>query len=125
MPQQRLYYEYVDGRLIPYWFVLTFGFDEINWDKQFFYFDLVKPFEYIERSEFDESLIGMSMQLSDLIFNLDHPYRIGINLKSLRKRIERHGVDPYVVKQFILSVPELNDFLAYLPVQRQISFITQ
>lgn len=125
MPQQRLYYDFMDGQLIPFWYVLSFDPGEINWEKSAFYYNAIKPFTFIERSEFDESLISMSMQLSDLIFNLDHLYRIGINLKSLRKRIERHGVDPYVVKQFILSVPELNDFLAYLPVQRQISFITQ
>ncbi|MBP1917222.1 hypothetical protein J2Z23_004207 [Lederbergia galactosidilyticus] len=124
MPQQRLYYEYENGDLIPYWYALTFDLCEIDWDKPAYYFEVIKPFEYIERIEFDESLISMSIQLADFIFNVNYPNRIGINLKSIKKRIEKHGVDPYIVQQFILSTPELNDFLMFLPQERKQDFIT-
>ncbi len=125
MPQQRLYYEYENGELIPYWYTLTFEMGEINWDKPAYYFDAIKPFECIERSEFDESLISISMQLSDFIFNVNSPNRLGISLRRVKNLIERHGVDPCVVQRFILSTPELNDLLAYLPMKRQLSFITK
>ncbi|KRG12986.1 hypothetical protein ACA30_16880 [Virgibacillus soli] len=125
MPQQRLYYEYENGELLPYWYCLTFDVGEINWEKPAYYYDAIKPLEYIERAEFDESLISMAIQLSDLIFNVDRPNRIGISLKRVKARIERHGVDPYIIQRFIISIPDLNDLLGYLPEQRQLSFITK
>ncbi len=67
----------------------------------------------------------MAIQLSDLIFNVDRPNRIGISLKRVKARIERHGVDPYIIQRFIISIPDLNDLLGYLPEQRQLSFITK
>lgn len=123
MPQQRLYYDYVDNQLIPFWYVLTYQHCELNWDKPVNYYDAIKPFEYVERGEFDETLISTSIYLSDVIFNRNFPSKIGINLQSVKKRIERHGVDPYVVRQFIISTPEINELLLVLPTDRKISFV--
>ncbi|OAK72656.1 hypothetical protein [Lederbergia galactosidilytica] len=123
MPQQRLYYDFMDGHLMPFWYVLSFDPGEIDWDKQAFYYDAIKPFVFIERGDFDESLISMSISLSDLLFNMDFPNRIGINLKRLKRKIESHRVDPYVIQQFILSTPEINDFLMFLPARRHMEFV--
>jgi hypothetical protein len=123
MPQQRLYYEYVDGELIPYWYVLSFQSFEVNWDKPIFYFDAIKPFEYIDRDEFDDSKVSMSISLSDLVFNYESPGRIGIRIAVIKKRLEVHKVDPYVVNQFIISVPEVNELLEMLPAEREMTLM--
>ncbi|MEK3890205.1 hypothetical protein [Bacillus sp. FSL K6-3431] len=123
MPQQRLYYDYVDDQLIPYWYVLTFRYNQLDWDQTVYYFDAIKPFEFVERDEFDDSFINMSFNLSDLVFNKCYPHKIGINLKCVRKRIELHGVDPCVVRQFILQAPEINEFLEILPTKRTMEFV--
>ncbi|MEH7122073.1 hypothetical protein V7127_02390 [Bacillus sp. JJ1773] len=123
MPQQRMYYEYVDQQLIPYWYVLTFSPCELNWDKHVFYYDVIKPFEYIERGDFDESVISMSIHLSDLVFNHNLPEQIGINLYSIRKRIESYGVDPDVVRQLIIPTPELENFIELLPTVQKMSLV--
>ncbi|MCM3111642.1 hypothetical protein [Lederbergia lenta] len=122
MPQQRLYYEFVDNQLIPYWYVLTFQHQEIDWEKSIIYYDAISPFEYVERHEFDDTQVSMLIHLSDLIFN-QNTQSIGISLKNVRKRIDRYGVDPYIVQQFVLSIPDLDDFLTFLPTSRKIAFV--
>lgn len=117
MPKQRLYYEYIDGQLVPYWFVLTLNPCEVDWDKPVFHFDLIKPLEFVERNEFDDSQISMSIYLSDLIFNNLSTERIGINLTAVKRRIEKHGMDPELFTQFVLSAPEVEDFLLVLPTE--------
>lgn len=123
MPQQSLYYEYVEKQLIPYWYVLTFSPLELNWDKHIHYYDAIKPFEYTGRDEFDQSIISMPFYLSELIFNNDLPGKIGLHLSIIRKRFESEGVDPYLVRQLILLPHELNEFIEILPKERKINFL--
>jgi hypothetical protein len=123
MPQQRLYFEYVDNELIPYWYVLTFQTSEINWDKPVFYFEAIKPFEYVERDEFDESKISMSIYLTDLILNDQSPKKMGINLNTIKSRLIRYKVDPGIVRQFIISAPEVYDLLELLPKHRKMDLL--
>jgi hypothetical protein len=123
MPQQRLYYEYVDEKLIPYWYVLTFRPCELNWDNPIFHFDVIKPFEYVERDEFDESKISMSIYLTDLILNDKSPERMGVNLNTIKSRLIRYKVDPGIVRQFIISAPEVYDLLELLPKHRKMDLL--
>jgi len=122
MPVQRLYYDYVDKQVVPYWYVLTFKPCDINWDKPVYVFDAIMPFEFIERDEFDETLISMSIYFSDFIFNKANPGKVGLNLKSIKKRLDKYGVDPYVVRQLIVSLPDIYEVLEYLPKNRKMSF---
>ncbi|MBY0122199.1 hypothetical protein [Bacillus sp. S/N-304-OC-R1] len=121
MPQQRLYYEYVEKQLVPYWYVLTFSPFELNWDKHIHYYDALKPFEYTGRDEFDESIISMPIYLSDLVFNNDLPGKIGIHLSTIRKRIESIGVDPCLIRQLVLPHPELDEFINILPKELKLN----
>ncbi|MEY8346464.1 hypothetical protein [Niallia circulans] len=123
MPQQRIYHEYVDNTLVPYWYVLTFDNCEINWDKQILYYDAIAPFEFIERDEFDESIASFSVHLSDFVINKDRPLQLGLNLRSIRKRILKYGVDPYIIRQFIIQIPDINDVLKLIPNSRKIKYI--
>jgi hypothetical protein len=123
MPQQRLYFEYVDNDLVPFWYVLTFKYGEVNWDNDVFYFTPIQPFEYVERYEFDESLIAVTIFYSDFVFNTSYPEKFGININSVKKRIERHGLDPDIVRQFIISIPDINDLLSMLPTERKLTLL--
>jgi hypothetical protein len=122
MPRQRMYHEYVDGELIPFWYVLTFDSSKIQWDKSVLHYEVIKPFDFVERDEFDESIASISIFLSDLIFNETKPNVIGLNLNSIKGRIDRYGIEPELIHQFVLSTPELNDLLELLPTERKIEF---
>ncbi len=123
MPQQRLYYEYIDDQLVPYWYVLTFEPCELDWDKPMHYFKAFKPFEFVERDGFDDSQVGISIYLADLVFNKFSPEKVGINLTAVKRRINQHGVDPYMIQQFIISLPELDDLLGLLPIERKLNLV--
>jgi hypothetical protein len=123
MPQQRLIFDYNnEGEHVPYWYLLTLEPCEINWDKPVFYYDAYKPSKIDSVDEVDDSLINMSIYFSDFIFNNLHPSRVGINLLTVRNRIEKHGFDPGIIQQFILSA-ELNEFLSLLPQEKKTSFL--
>lgn len=123
MPQQRVYFEYINEELVPYWYVLTFQPCEINWDKPVLYFEVIQPFEYIERWEFDESLLSTSIYLSDLIINPVSPTELGIDLRSIKNRILKHGVDPDVILQLIIQFPDIDDVLQLMPNERKMNLI--
>lgn len=123
MPQQRVYHEYVNEKLVPYWYVLTFKPFEINWDKQVHYFDVIKPFEHIERDDFDESIISFSINKSDFLINKNYPGKLGVNLNSIKRRIIQECIDPYVVNQFIVPIPDIDEILNLIPNERKMSVL--
>lgn len=123
MPQQRLYYEYVENTLIPYWYVLTFKTGEINWNKAEYYFDSYTPFEFVGRDQFDDSLNTKVISLSDIIRRTDSSYKIGLNIQQIKKRIEEEMIDPYVVRQFIMMLPDIKEYLHYISRNRNATYI--
>ncbi|MBU5213259.1 hypothetical protein [Heyndrickxia oleronia] len=122
MPQQRVYHEYVNEKLVPYWYVLTFKPFEINWDKPVHYYDVIKPFEFIERDEFDESVITFSLKISDFLVNRDYQNKLGMNIKMIKNRIEVNEIDPEVIHQFILPYPDVEEILHLVPNNRILEF---
>ncbi|MDX8366711.1 hypothetical protein [Cytobacillus sp. IB215665] len=122
MPQQQLYFDYVNGKLVPYLYVLTLDTCEIKWDKHVYYFNVIKPFEH-EIFDFDNSQNSVSIFLSDLILNQSQPEQLGINLKNVKKRIGTYGVDQAIINQFILQVIDVNEVLALFPNQRKMSLL--
>ncbi|MGE6260914.1 hypothetical protein ACQKCU_24060 [Heyndrickxia sporothermodurans] len=120
MPQQRVYHEYVNEKLVPYWYVLTFKPCEINWDKSVHYFEVIKPFEYIERDEFDESIITTSLSISDFIVNQDYLEKLGLNLKAIKKRLYLERVNPEVINQFIVPILDVEEVLNLVPNERKV-----
>ncbi|GIN88523.1 hypothetical protein J6TS2_49090 [Heyndrickxia sporothermodurans] len=122
MPQQRLYHEFINGKIVPYLYVLTFKPCELNWDKPEYYFNVIKPFEHFGFDEFDDTLNNASIYLGDFIINKSYPDKIGINLNLVKKRILNYGVDPYVIRQFIAHVLNIEEFLNLIPNERKLSF---
>ncbi|MBS4172075.1 hypothetical protein [Bacillus sp. FJAT-49736] len=123
MPQQRLYHEYINEKLVPYLYVLTFNSSELNWDKPVFYFDLIKPIEFIGLDHMDDSVISISIYQSELLINPSYQNKLGVHLNSVKNRILKHGVDPCVIQQFVLPVVDLNEVLSFLPNERKMEFL--
>jgi hypothetical protein len=123
MPQQRVYKEYINGKLVPYWYVLTLQQDEINWNDDYFFFEPIAPFEFIERSDFNESIISTSIYMRDFIKRQNSPHLLGLNLIRMKERIQLLGIDPFLVRQFIVTSDDLNEVLQILPNERTKSFM--
>ncbi|QVY60976.1 hypothetical protein [Cytobacillus gottheilii] len=123
MPQQRLYFEEINKLLVPYMYVLTFKPTEIKWDKPVHFFDAITPFNYVGTEKFNENLNSAAIYFSDFIFNEVIPDRFGLNLVSIKKRIHDHGVDPYVINQFILPTNEISKVMSVIPKENNKSIL--
>ncbi|MFD2442893.1 hypothetical protein ACFSO7_02735 [Bacillus sp. CGMCC 1.16607] len=123
MPQQRVYYDLVNDEMVPYWYVLTFQTGELDWNKPIFYFEVYSPFEFIGRDDFDDSIISTTILLSDLVVQSNTPSQIGINLTSLKKRLSIYNVDCDLVRQFVLTMPDVEEILSLIPNKRTMKFV--
>ncbi|PAD67295.1 hypothetical protein CHH83_19605 [Bacillus sp. 7586-K] len=123
MPRQRVYYDYFDGKEVPFWYVLTFKYQEIPWEQDAYYFEVIAPFEYFDRDEFDDSIMSVSINIEDLLINNLHECNLGLNLNRIKERILKHGIEPYEVSQFIIQLPDIEEVLKLLPNERKASFI--
>jgi hypothetical protein len=123
MPQQRLYYEYVDKLLIPYVYVLTFQSHELRWDKPVYFYGAIAPINYVGIEEFDDSLNNSVIYYSDFIFQEHNPTRFGLNLTKIKVRIESHNVDPYVINQLILHNQDISKVMSMIPGENKMEFI--
>lgn len=123
MPRQRVYYDYFEGNQVPFWYVLTFKNHEIPWENDTYYFEVISPFEYFGRDEFDDSIMSVSINIEDLLTKNLEVCNLGLNLNRIKARIIRHGVDPYMVRQFIIQLPDIEEVLRLLPNERKASLI--
>lgn len=123
MPRQRVYYDYFEGNQVPFWYVLTFKNQEIPWEQDTYYFEVIAPFEYFGRDEFDDSIMSVSINIEDLLTNNLQELNLGLNLNRIKERILKHGVNPYEVNQFIIQLPDIEEVLKLLPNERKASFI--
>ena len=125
MPKQILDYQYIDGELTPHYYILQLYPNEINWDKNVFYFDLSPPLYSQEYSELNETLLGCSVTITDLIVNNEFPSRLGINLRSLKRRLLPDIDELSFIQQFIIYAPDLDFIIARLPEEQSKTFYVQ
>ncbi|WP_313804718.1 hypothetical protein [Cytobacillus sp.] len=123
MPVQYLDYQYVDGELSPFYYVLKLFKGEVDWDKHIFYFDLMVPIKSVEYSEIDENLINYGVHISELIINKDYPNKLGINLSALKRRLSFDIHDPSVIEQFLLYAPDVMAIIGHFPQVNRMEFI--
>ncbi|MFC0271087.1 hypothetical protein ACFFIX_06435 [Metabacillus herbersteinensis] len=123
MPRQRVYHDYVNGELAPYWYVLTFRKGDIDWGESKLFFEVIAPFEFFDRDQFDDSMPAISIYMEDLIINRVNPTRLGIRLETVKARILEHGVDPWFMQQFIIQMPDIEEVLGLLPNERKKTFL--
>jgi hypothetical protein len=118
MPQQRLYYEDVDGKVVPYWYVLTFRPGEIDWDKDFYFYTPIAPFRYIERDNFNDELPYTQIYYFELFRDITE--RLGIDLFSIKQRMK---IDPSIFRQFVVQIPDIDEVLKLLPKERKMTIL--
>ncbi|TCJ01333.1 hypothetical protein [Cytobacillus praedii] len=115
MPVQYLDFQYLDGELSPFYYVLKLFKGEVDWDKHTFYFDLMVPIRSEVYSEIDDNLINYGVHISELIINKDYPNKLGINLSALKRRISFDIHDPSVIEQFLLYAPDVMGIIGEFP----------
>ncbi|MGN7183727.1 hypothetical protein [Cytobacillus kochii] len=125
MPELILDYQYIDGELKPFYFVIKPAKEEINWNKNVFHFDLLPPITSEEFSNFDETLINCTISLSELIINRDIKNRLGINLKSIQHKLTPDIHDPSIIEQFIIYAPDLLEVIGEFPTNQMRKFIVK
>jgi hypothetical protein len=118
MPQQRLYYEDVDEKVIPYWYVLTFKPGEIDWNKDFYFYTPIAPFRYIERDNFNDELPYTQIYYFELFRDVTE--RLGIDLFSIKQRMK---IEPSVFRQFVVQIPDIDEVLKLLPKERKMTLL--
>lgn len=124
LPKQSLYYEFVDDRIVPYWYVITFEPCQIPWEDPTCFFQLIAPFQYMERDAFDDNIISMAIHIDDLIINKEKKSMFGLNLERIKNRLTNElFVDPYVVRQFIIPMPDIEEVLLLIPNERKATFL--
>ncbi|KAB2335045.1 hypothetical protein [Bacillus mesophilum] len=123
MPNQQIYYEYINGDLMPYIYVLTFESNEINWDKPVLEYEVIKPFRYDDLYEYDESILTAQIFIDDFIFNVNRMGFFKLNLSRISKRIERVGVDPAVITRFVIGTYDLQELITLLPEERKMTLL--
>lgn len=124
IPKQRVFYHYIDGNLVPYWYVLSFRYNEIPWNEETYFFEIIAPFEYFDRDDFDDSVLSASVNIEDLITNEILESKLGLNLNKIKQRLYKHGIYPDEVTQFIIQLPDIEEILCLLPNKRNF-FITK
>lgn len=115
MPKQRVFYDYIDGNLVPYWYVLSFRYNEIPWDHETYFFG---------RDDFDDSVLSASVNIEDLRTNEILESKLGLNLNKIKQRLYKHDTYPDEVTQFIIQLPDIEEILCLLPNKRNF-FITK
>ncbi|TYR80029.1 hypothetical protein FZC66_12905 [Priestia megaterium] len=73
--------------------------------------------------DFDDSIMSATINIEDLLTNNLHECQLGLNLNQIKKRILKHGVEPWEISQFIIQLPDIEEVLKLLPNERKASFI--
>lgn len=125
MPRFTLFHDFVSGKLVPYWFVMTFKQNEIVWDNNVIYVPIAIHLEYFNRDQYDYKIPSISVSLKDIVFSNTQPGKVGIYLKSVRKRLNEYKVDPYLIHQLIIPFPDTHDFLKFIPNKKKILILNK
>ncbi|MEJ8547139.1 hypothetical protein [Brevibacillus borstelensis] len=106
-----VYYEYFEGQLAPFKYVITFRQSEIDWDKNTIYVPINAPFQRLESEDFNPSSLGISVTLDDMTLHSDKAGKFGIRLAPLKIRAIEGGVDYRDIEQLIIQVADLEELL--------------
>lgn len=101
MSRQAVYYEEIDGKQFPYWFVITLESGEVDWHKETYYFEVNAPFEQFSRFDFDKYMMSVSIGSADIVQSNTQPSVLGVSLNNIKKRIIGHEANPENVQQLI------------------------
>ncbi|NRQ56085.1 hypothetical protein [Brevibacillus sp. HD1.4A] len=106
-----VYYDYLEEKLAPIWYVVSFRKGEFDWSKNTLYIPVEAPFQRQGAEDFHSDTLGLSVTLGDLTLNHEKPGKFGIHLPSLRQRAAAANVDHWEVEQFIIQVCDIEELL--------------
>ncbi|KHF39503.1 hypothetical protein [Halalkalibacter okhensis] len=104
-----IYFDFIDDSEKPIWYVLEFE-DYLTWD-QTIYFRPMGPFEKKDSHDFDENNAGATVLIDDLKQSLFQEGHLGINLPSIRDRLEREGFYTDQIKSLVMQVGDIEEVM--------------
>jgi hypothetical protein len=110
MAKIKVFYDYHEGEQVPIWYVIRFNASELDYNKTL-YIPIEAPFEATSLDGFDESIMAVSIFISDLTLNPNKINRFGIHLPAIHQRLELSGVDTLDIEQFVLQVSDIEEIL--------------
>lgn len=105
------YYDYLEEKLAPIWYVVGFRKGEFDWSKNTLYIPVDAPFQRQSADDFHFDTLGLSVTLGDLTLNHEKPGKFGIHLPSLRQRAAAANVNYWDVEQLIIQVCDIEELL--------------
>ncbi|QHZ55774.1 hypothetical protein M655_009035 [Brevibacillus sp. NSP2.1] len=106
-----VYYDFLEEKLAPIWYVVGFRKGEFDWSKNTLYIPIEAPFQRQGAEDFHSDRLGLSVALGDLTLNHEKPGKFGIHLPSLRQRAAAANVDHWEVEQLILQACNIEELL--------------
>lgn len=112
MISYKIYYDYHEGEQVPIWLILNTRENQINWQSSHLMIPIQTPFDMHPSESFDPDAMNVTILLDDLILRTELN-RFGINLKSLKQRLDLHGVSAEEVDNLVIQVADIEDVLNF------------
>ncbi|MGZ0050186.1 hypothetical protein [Brevibacillus gelatini] len=107
-----VYYDYLEEKLAPIWYVVVFPKGEFDWSKNTLYLPIEAPFQRQNSDDFHSEALSISVTLGDLTLNHEKPGKFGIFLPFLLQRAAAANVDFRDIKQLIIQVSNIEEVLS-------------
>lgn len=109
--KNKVYYDTLDGKVIPLWYTIEIDRGEINWSKKLKRFPIDATFELVPISEFKEYETDAPIPATNLVLHPSKPNDFCVQLHSLKEMLFFFDVDPYNIRRLIINVQDLERLL--------------
>jgi hypothetical protein len=118
-PNISVLYDYADDQLCPMWMLIKFDRGGFDWSEDKFYVSLEAPFERKMAEDFLEEQLSLTITSVDLTVNYDIPNSLGIDIFSVKKRINKIRGEQYAIsfrlddiEQFVIQIGDIEEIMA-------------
>jgi hypothetical protein len=112
MKKYKVFYDYYDGKKVPYMMVVNVKDNGIDWYENIFTIQVQAPFELFAAEEFDHEAMNISVSIDELTLR-SKENQIGINLELIKRRLDEHEVDYYDISNFVIRIEDIEEVLQY------------
>jgi hypothetical protein len=110
--RKAIYYEEIDGGILPYWFGISFENGDVDWTNDTFYFDIEAPFERAYGPDLDLQVLSVSVDYSDILRTNIYKNKLGINLNRIKQRALEYDTDVGDIQQFLFLFSDIEEILS-------------
>lgn len=110
MTNYKVFYDDYEGKKVPYIMVVNVKDNAMNWNENIFTIQVQAPFELYSADDFDHDAMNISIHLDDLTLR-SKENNIGINLESIKKRLDAHNADYYDISNFVIRIEDIEEVL--------------